>query len=361
MKYRYWFACAKGGNVCKRKLLDYFGHAKRIWHADEEDIRNVPDIPTLLLNRILNSRRRWDIDREYEKLNKSGVLLVTLEDDGYPKLIKQIHDAPYGLFYKGTLPRKDEKMVAMVGARQPSGYGGKMAAEIAKKLAGSGISIVSGMALGVDGFSHRGAIMGGGRTYAFLGCGADVCYPKRHFSLYEEIIKNGAVFSEYVPGTMPQANLFPARNRLIAGMCKGCIIVEAKRRSGSLITADFALEQGRDVFAVPGRIGDPLSEGTNRLIAQGAAPLLDTEELISELFGEMNTGGEDRIFFDAKKFHLEKEELLVYSCFDFYAKGIDAVQAECKLALSELIPVIIRLCNYGLIREIFKNQYIRIA
>ena len=359
MKYRYWYTLCRGGNITKRRLLSLFGSAKAIFKAPEEVLRETGIFSASALSSFAAHRSKAALDKDYEAFRGSGVSLVTLEDGDYPELLKHIADAPYGLFYRGSLPGEEEHCVAMVGARRPSGYGELKGYELAAALSGAGYSIVSGMALGIDSIAHRAALDSGGRTYAFLGCGADVCYPKRHRKLYEDIIANGAVFSEYAPGAPPVAEHFPARNRLISGMADQTIVIEARAKSGSLITADFALEQGRDVYALPGRITDPLSEGTNRLIAQGAAMICSKESLLSD-FLELPGAGAAADFCSEEKMLLEKEDLLVYSCFDFYAKSLARVQEECDLDLSDLISAVTRLCRYGLIRENVKNYYVRI-
>ncbi|MBQ7676841.1 MAG: DNA-processing protein DprA [Lachnospiraceae bacterium] len=361
MKYRYWLTAARGGNAAKRKLLSVFGSARGVYEAKEEALRAANAVPDAWIDRLLEAKRSWDVQKEYDAFLQKQIGLVTLEEAAYPALLKEIYDAPYGLFYRGTLPEGCESCVAMVGARRPSGYGQHTAHAIAKLLAESGYSVVSGLALGIDGLSHQGALSGGGRTYAVLGCGADICYPKRHRDLYESIIANGAVLSEYLPGTPPVAEHFPARNRLISGLCKKTIVIEARAKSGSLITADFALEQGRDVYALPGRITDPLSEGTNRLIAQGAAMICSKEGLLSDFLELPEAAFCGDSTYNKKKMCLEKEELLVYSCFDFYAKSMDEVQRESGLELSALITAVSRLCRCGLIRETFKNHYARIT
>ena len=217
------------------------------------------------------------------------------------------------------------------------------------------------MARGIDAASHEGCLSAGGRTYAFLGSGVDVIYPKEHDGLYRRIIENGAVLSDYPPGTKPLPEHFPARNRLIAGLSDKTVVIEAKRRSGSLITADLAMDQGRDVLALPGRITDVMSEGTNHLIEQGAGIICSIDTLLSDL---RDLSGLESISSKGSAFdnlHLEKEEMLVYSCFDFYAKGMEEVRQECNMELLPFLSVVSSLCEMGLIREIFKNQYIRLG
>ena len=205
-----------------------------------------------------------------------GIFFLSREEQLFPQRLTAIPDAPYSLYVKGTIPQEwNNKTVAIVGARRCSAYGRSVAEKIAGRLAASGAWVISGMASGVDGSGHTGALRKNGYTCAVLGCGADICYPKSNSRIYQEILeKNGAIISEYPPGTNPSAPLFPARNRIIAGLADVVVIVEAKIKSGSLITADYALEQGKDIYAVPGRMYDALSEGCNNLIRQGAGIIL---------------------------------------------------------------------------------------
>ena len=209
--------------------------------------------------------------------------------------------------------------------------------------------------------SHEGALSSGGRTYAFLGCGVVICYPSSHEELFERIIENGAVMSEFPPGTKPLKNNFPVRNRLISGLSERVVIVEAAEKSGSLITADFALEQGREIYAFPGRYDDPLSKGTNRLIYQGAGVILSPEEFVSDLLSIKDTalsftGGTVK----GKTRNLEDDEAIVYSCMDLYPKGFESLSKETGLSMLPLMSTMMKLCDKGLALEVFKNEYVKI-
>jgi DNA processing protein len=201
----------------------------------------------------------------------------------YPQLLTQLHDPPSRLFVRGNAALLDRPTVAIVGARSCSPYGAQVGRSLARELAGAGVVVASGLARGIDGEAHRGALEAGGATLAVLGCGIDVDYPPRHANLAHRIVESGLLVSEYPPGTEPAPWRFPARNRILAGLALATIVVEARERSGALISADFALELGREVFAVPGEITAALSTGTNRLIRQGAAPLLETDDVLSAL------------------------------------------------------------------------------
>ena len=345
----------------KRQLVQTMGSAEAVLESREEELLDTGLINEQVIKHLREERAGRNFKEEYADYKKAGYGIVSLEDREYPELLRQIPDPPYGIFYIGTLPGKEEQMIAMVGARRCSSYGRTAATELARYLAEQGFSIVSGMALGIDGASHTGALEASGRTYAFLACGPDICYPRANYKLYRAIPEHGALMSEFPPGVAPVARFFPSRNRLISGISRAVLVMEARKRSGSLITADQALEQGRDVYALPGRISDVMSEGCNHLIAQGAMIIQSRETLLSDLT-ELPVGNM-KIEIDTQfnELHLEKEELLVYSCFDFYAKGVDEVQQEVGLDLLTLLSIILKLCEMGCLKEVFQNQYIRVA
>lgn len=206
--------------------------------------------------------------------------VIRRSESGYPRLLSELHDPPHRLHIRGDADALCETCVAVVGARSCSSYGAQAARSLARELARSGVAVVSGLARGVDGQAHRGALEGGGKTIAILGCGIDRNYPQAHSSLADQIEQAGAIVSEWGPGVEPAPWRFPARNRIIAGLARSTVVVEARSRSGALITADFALELGRDVFAVPGEITSGLSAGTNDLLRQGAAPALSAADVL---------------------------------------------------------------------------------
>ena len=282
----------------------------------------------------------------------------TFFDGEYPGRLLELQDFPYALYVKGRLPDQESKKAAIVGARRCTPYGEKYAVEFGKILAGCGIEIISGLAHGIDGMGQRGALMGGGRTFAVLGSGADVCYPREHIGLYVDILnQGGGILSEYPPGTPPLPQNFPPRNRIISGLSDAVLVMEAREKSGSLITADLALEQGRDVYALPGPVNSELSIGCNRLIQQGAGLLLDPESLLNEWNFNVSgrTGKEDK-----NKKMLETTEKLVYSCLGLYPKNVDRLVEETKLGAGELLNILVSLELQGYIREISKNYYIKV-
>lgn len=231
-------------------------------------------------------KKNWDIKEAYEKLLYNKIWYVPKYLAGYPSGLKRIEGAPSGLFVKGKLPDENGLAVAVVGARKCSPYGHAVARTLGKSLAESGIQVVSGLAAGVDGLSQRGAVENGGASFGILGCGVDICYPQENRDIYERLAsgeKGGGIISEFLPGTKPEANYFPMRNRIISGISDLLVVVEAREKSGSFITVSDALEQGKDVYVVPGRIGDALSYGCNRLVSQGAGIIYDMEAFVEEI------------------------------------------------------------------------------
>lgn len=225
----------------------------------------------------------YDVTAEYEKMTDRGISFVAAGEKEYPRKLADIPDAPSAIYYVGKLPKDSKKTIAVIGARNCSEYGKAMARQFGEILASAGIQIVSGMARGIDGIGQQAALDAGGYSLGVLGCGVDICYPPENRQLYERLIAEGGICSEYPPGTPPRAVLFPPRNRIISGLCDGVLVVEAKERSGTLITVDMALEQGREVYALPGRATDPLSMGCNRLIRQGAELVVSPQDMLREL------------------------------------------------------------------------------
>ena len=360
MKYRYWFLQLQGiGNRMKHILIQNFYHADAIYHMTEEAWHSFGLLQPPQLQALLAGKRSWDLDGEYQKFLQTGESFVTLEDAAYPVLLRQVYDAPYGLYFRGRLPSSEEKLIAMVGARRCSAYGRKVAEELAEFLGQHGYRVVSGMAKGIDTCSHVGCLRSGSPTIAVLGCGVDVCYPPENRQIYHQIAQNGCLLSEYPPHSQPLARQFPPRNRIISGISRCVIVVEAREKSGSLITADYALEQGKEIYVVPGRMTDAMSVGCNRLIAQGAGIITSPEGFLEEIEGTSFLGVHTEGLPHANYFSLEKDESLVYSCFDFYPKSIEQVLEESGMDLLCLLSVIMDLCDKGLLRECFKNQYIR--
>lgn len=282
---RYWlgFNEVRGiGPLRLRALIDYFGDVEQAWHAPVDELRRV-GLDSRSLKNLLKARSDLDLDWELERVEAVGAQMVTWENPNYPRLLLEIHDPPPLLFVKGELTEEDAWAVAVVGTRRASTYGREVTRRLAGALARSGITVVSGLARGIDGTAHRAALEAGGRTIAVFGCGIDRVYPPEHRSLAEQIAAQGALISDYPLGTPPEGRNFPPRNRIISGLSLGVLVTNAGKSSGALITAEFAGEQGRDVFAVPGSILTQGSVGTNELIQNGAKLVAEPEDILEEL------------------------------------------------------------------------------
>jgi DNA processing protein len=282
---KYWlgFNLVKGiGPMKVRALLDYFGDLEVAWRADASALRQA-GLDRRALSSLLKARGKLDLEAELEKLDKQNIRVLTWDDPDYPPRLLQIPDPPPLLYVRGQLTDADEWAVAVVGTRRASAYGKTVAQRLVTDLAVNHVTIVSGLARGIDAEAHRAALGAGGRTIAVLGCGLDLIYPPEHRNLAREIVERGALVSEYPLGTRPEASNFPPRNRLISGLSLGVLVVEAGIKSGALITADYAADQGRDVFAVPGNLFVRSSAGTNSLIQDGAKLVTGAEDILEEL------------------------------------------------------------------------------
>lgn len=285
MNYWIWFATIEGlGPIQKKKLLEIYNTPEKVFNTKLEELEKIEFLRDGIAQKIYDSRENPLLPKYEEYIEKHNIKIINICDEEYPKMLKEIYDPPITLFAKGNISLLNyQNSVAIVGCRNATKYGLKAAKEIAYELAKENILIVSGMAKGIDGEGHKGALEAGGKTIAVLGSGVDVPYPLENIELYKDIIQNGLVVSEYIVGTKPEAGNFPARNRIVSGLAQGVVVVEAKANSGSMITVDFALEQGKNVYAVPGNINSPNSTGTNELIKTGAQLITSYEDVINGL------------------------------------------------------------------------------
>lgn len=265
-----------------QKLIDYFGSAREAWHANPGELSAI-GLDKRSIVSFVSARQKVDPDAELRRIEKLSVTVLTWDDPAYPSLLKQIADPPFVLYVRGELLPRDEWAVAVVGTRSASIYGKEVARKLASGLASGGVTIVSGLAMGIDTQAHHAALDAGGRTVAVLGSGVDIIYPPRNRKLAEKIIERGAIVSEFPVGTRPESGNFPRRNRIISGLSLGVIMVEGAAKSGARITIDYALAQGRETFAVPGNILTRGSEGPNRLIQQGAKLVTCVGDILEEL------------------------------------------------------------------------------
>jgi DNA processing protein len=265
------------------RLVDHFKEPERAWRASEKELVAL-GVDAKSIPALLDKRRSLSIGGEMERLERLEVQVLSIFDSDYPPQLKEIYNPPPLLYVKGEVTRQDDQSIGVVGTRSPSIYGKELAARIVPELVAGGLTIVSGLARGVDSIAHSAALQAGGRTIAVLGNGIDVIYPAENRRLYARIADQGAVVTEYPLGTKPDAFNFPARNRIISGLSLGAVVIEAQLGSGALITADYALEQNREVFAFPGRATDRGSAGCNKLIREGRAKLVtSTEDILNEL------------------------------------------------------------------------------
>ncbi|OGX24347.1 MAG: DNA protecting protein DprA [Omnitrophica WOR_2 bacterium RIFCSPHIGHO2_02_FULL_45_21] len=270
------------GSQRLKKLWEAFGAAPKVFLASEDKLKKIEGIGDKIAQEI-TAFRFENLKKELDLVKKLKVRIITLEDKEYPQNLKNIYDPPICLYLKGKLKEEDVLSLAIVGSRRASFYGASCAEKFAYELAGLGVTIISGLARGIDTQAHKGALKATGRTIAVLGSGLSCIYPPENKGLSEEIAERGALLSEFPLNTKPLAQNFPRRNRVISGLSQAVLVVEAARNSGALITADFALEQGRDVFAIPGKVDSATSLGTNRLIKQGAKLVDNVEDILEEL------------------------------------------------------------------------------
>lgn len=355
--YWYWYASLYRIGLPKRRhLLGCYGSLKELFEADVPwDC--FPDFKPEDIAEFTASRNEEVLIRDYGKLSEQGITFLPYPDERYCELLKHIYDPPYGLFCIGNLALLNRYHVAVIGSRQCSPYGINCAESISSYLAERGIVIVSGMARGIDTLAHRGALRKSeNSTIAVLAGGCDHCYPRQNIGLYTELSARGLIISEMPPGTAPLSIYFPIRNRIISGLSNSVVVVEARAKSGTRITADCALEQGRDVYAVPGRIYDPLSEGCNQLILDGAIPLLHPEEILKNV-PENLLSPDKEMNFNQKA--LEKREILLYSCVDCEPVHIDELARRSGLPRTELSLILARLEWGGYIEQPLKNYYMK--
>jgi DNA processing protein len=342
------------GPVRLRRLLEHFGDPERAWHATPDELREA-GLENACITSLRKTRGRVSLDEEMERILELGITLLTWDSPDYPARLRHIYAPPPVLFVRGTL-LPGEQMTAVVGTRRATTYGREVARRLSSELARSGVTVVSGLALGIDTEAHRGALEGGGRTIAVLGSGVDQVYPARNRALAGKIIERGAVISDFAPGTSPEPRNFPARNRIISGLSLGVVVVEARERSGALITSDFAMEQGRDVFAVPGSIFAPTSRGCHNLIAQGACLVRGVDDILEEL--HLTQAAEQQ---QARRVVPEsKEEATLLELLSPEPTYIDALGEGSGLPIAVVSSTLTLMELKGLVRHTGGMHYVRV-
>lgn len=353
---RYWlgFNHVSGiGPVRLRALQEHFGGIDRAWHASADELR-ATGLDGRAVQALVQVRQRLDLDAEIARVDQAGLSLLSLDDPAYPRLLREIDGPPLLLYVRGELTADDEWAVAVVGTRRATHYGREAASRLAGELAGQGITIVSGLAYGIDTVAHQAALDAGGRTIAVLGCGLDTIYPTANTRLAHDITRRGALISEHPLGTRPEARHFPARNRIVSGLSLGVLVVEAPRDSGALITANMAGEQGRDVFAVPGNIYNSGSAGVHYLIQNGAKLVTGVADILEEL--NLKTVVEQRAVQVALPEDETERALLGHLSAD--PTHIDEISRAAALPLPAVSATLALMELKGLVRQVGGMKYV---
>ncbi len=355
---KYWIAFSRVprvGRVRTGQLEDHFGSLERAWHATPGELR-ASGLDAGSVNACIAARDAVDPDGEVARLDEHGVRALTWHDDEYPRQLREVYDRPPVLYVRGTLTPADEWAVAVVGTRRVTVYGRQVAEEMARGLAANRVTVVSGLARGVDAVAHRAAIEAGGRTIAVLACGLDLVYPPEHKRLAEEITQHGALISDYAIGTQPRSEFFPRRNRILSGIALGVLVVEGDVKSGALITARQALEQNREVFAVPGSIYSPASRGTNKLIQDGEAkPTLEVQDVLAELNLSMAAHQIEM----TELMPADENESVILRHLSAQPSHVDDLRRECGLPIATVTGTLAMLELKGLVRQVGRMNYVR--
>jgi len=345
--------------------MNRFGAPSGVFQASDSELSSVKGMRPEVIKGMRQSLRSGRIAREVKLASSLGIQIIGYHDERYPPLLKEIYDPPRVLYVKGSLVPADEYAVAVVGTRTPSSYGLDITRSICSGLVERGVTVVSGLARGIDGMAHRSALDHGGRTVAVLGCGCNVIYPPEHRSLSVEIAGGGAVISEFPFGTEPMGANFPKRNRIISGLTLGTVVVEAAERSGSLITAQMALDQNREVFAVPGSTRSARSRGTNRLIKSGAKLVESAEDILEDL-GSRQIGKPRQLEFmwrnsEPSKAPIEvsEKEGLILKMIDYDPVHVDEILRATGLTPGDTAAALLSLELKGLVEEVPGNLYSR--
>jgi DNA processing protein len=346
------------GSVSIRKIIQTFGSAHKVFYSEPEEIVSLTGIKLDTAKKIKSFSNWQKIDDLTNQCEKKQIKILTINDESYPQLLKELYDPPVVLFCKGILLPQDNFGLAVVGSRQLSDYGKRVTEKFAFELASCGITIVSGLARGIDSVAHISALSAQGRTIAVLGSGILKIYPPENKKLSEQIIQRGAILSEFYPETPPKRENFPKRNRIISGMTIGTLVTEATTNSGALITAKLALEQGREVFAVPGNITSKNSEGTNFLIKNGAKLVQKIEDILEEIQPFIPSLKESYISLESTiKVDLNDEENAIFSLLD-KPLNLEEIVLKTGFGISRILEILLKLEINGLISR-FEGKYIR--
>ena len=363
----FWEMVPGVGRMTLNRLINSFGSPYAMYKETESVLKEV--LTEKQLRSFLLTREQKRPEEIKCQLDKKGIQYYSIFHRDYPDRLKKIEDRPIGLFVKGELPKDNEMTVAVIGTRSNSIYGYEMAREYVHKLVGAKVGIISGMARGIDGIAQKAAVEYGGRTYGVLGCGVDVCYPSENIDLYSQIQKSGGVISEFVPGTRPAPGLFPLRNRIISGLSDIVLVMEAREKSGTLITVDMALEQGREVYVLPGRVTDELSRGCNKLMEQGATPLAPPDEFLEQLIKVNIKGKSTWEVKDEKNTSVSEEnwmmKTVILECLSYNEMSMSQLWEKVQIkkrniSLTEMSEILTRLKISGEVHQDFAGRWIKI-
>ncbi|MEW6406313.1 MAG: DNA-processing protein DprA [Chloroflexota bacterium] len=355
---KYWigFNLIKGiGAVRMQGLVAYFGGLESAWRADPVDLAEA-GLGSKVIERVLQARESVNLDQVWGRIESQGIQILTWEDETYPARLKEIDQPPPVLYVRGEYLPDDLFAVAIVGTRRVTPYGRQVTEEIASFLAANGITVISGLARGVDAIAHQVALKAGGRTIAVLGSGVDKIYPPEHRAMAEQMMERGAVISDYAPGTPPDASNFPPRNRIISGLSLAVVVIEAGETSGALITAEFAAEQGREVFAVPGSILAPQSKGTNKLIQNGALPLLSAKDLMQVL--DLTRVGEQKAA--RKILPADETEARLMNVLGSEPLHVDEIRNQAELPIEKVSAALALMELKGMVRQVGGMNYVAV-
>lgn len=349
------------GNKGFRKLLEKFGSPEHVFKAGVRELANVEGVKEECARMIVNRKFAGDPEKELSKVEKSKARIITYNNPSYPGLLKEIHSPPMLLYAKGQDIPAGQTFVAIVGSRNPSDYGVEAAEIIAAGVAKRRVGVVSGMARGIDSAAHRGCLKAGGFTIAVIGTGIDVVYPSSNKRLFSQIIEKGTVITEFPMGTPPEPKNFPIRNRIISGLSRGVAVVEATKKSGSLITASFALDQGREVFAMPGSINSFKSTGTHFLIKQGAKLIENADDILEE-FGMNYTRlqGSDVLKGNSgPPPDMSEPETKLYEIIGDYPMHIDQIVRKGAMDAGEVSSILMKMELKGIVRQLAGKMFVR--
>jgi DNA processing protein len=349
------------GRVLYKRLILRFGSPEEVFRAPEVELFRVEGAKPASVKAIKQSGDWSNARLEAEKAREIGAEIVTFSNPRYPANLRETHDPPPYLYVKGRLVEGDKVSVAVVGSRKATQYGRQLTKKISGDIAAKGVTIVSGGARGIDTEAHKGAIEAGGRTIAVLGCGIDVVYPPENASLFKAVAESGAVVTEFPVGTPPDAANFPQRNRIISGISMGVVVMEAADVSGSLITASYSLDQGREVYAVPGSVASPTSRGTNSLIKKGAKLVEGSEDILVDLFPYMKGYLRELDLYrkPEREFDFGADEKALFELINLEPAHIDALAEKTGVPVSKALSLLLGMELKGAIRQVAGMNFIR--